>query len=158
MRHVQIAAEHDRLFSFQRFEIGKECILPAHAVFQPLEPILGIGRIAGYQIELRHFQRQHTTLVIKLIHANAIAHAQRLLPGKDGHTGIALFLRAVPILLIARQVQFNLPRLQLGLVQAESIRVQLCEGVHKALALCRAQAVYIPADQFHCRTVLCSAW
>ena len=52
-------------------------------------------------------------------------------------------------LLPARQVQFDLMRLCLRLLQAEEIGVQRPEGVLKALLQAGADAVDVPRDQFH---------
>ena len=50
---------------------------------------------------------------------------------------------------VARQIQLDLKRLRLRLLQAEEIGVQRPEGVLKALLQAGADAVDVPRDQFH---------
>ena len=72
--------------------------------------------------------------MVVLLHAHAVGHLQRLLLGEDGRAGIAFLFRIVPVLMITRQIQFHLSRLHLRLLQAEYIRIQRVETLHKALA------------------------
>ena len=84
-----------------------------------------------------------------LIHADAVRDRNRLLPGEDGRAGIALFIGAVPILVIAGKIDLGLSLLHLGLLQAIDIRIGLPHIFHKALAQAGAQAVDVPGNQFH---------
>ena len=64
----------------------------------------------------------HPALVVVLVDADAIADAQRLGFGEDGGAGIALFLGAVPVLVVAREVKVGLIRLHLGLAAGRRCR------------------------------------
>ena len=87
--------------------------------------------------------------MVVLVDAKTIADAQRLGFGEDSDAGIALFLGAVPVLVVARKIKVGLVRLHLGLAQAEDVGVLGLKKIKKALARTGAQAVYIPGNQFH---------
>ena len=87
--------------------------------------------------------------MVQLLHADAVGHGERLVPGEDRRAGVALFLRGIPVLPVARQIQLDLKRLRLRLLQAEEIGVQRMKGVLKALLQAGADAVDVPRDQFH---------
>ena len=87
--------------------------------------------------------------MVQLLHPDAVGHGERLVPGEDRRAGVALLLGGVPVLPVARQVQLDLMRLCLRLLQAEEIGVQRPEGVLKALLQAGADAVDVPRDQFH---------
>ena len=73
-------------------------------------------------------------------------NAQWLGFGEDGDAGIALFLGAVPVLVVARKIKVGLVRLHLGFAQAEDVGVLGLKKIKKALARTGAQAVYIPGN------------
>ena len=81
--------------------------------------------------------------------ADAAGDGKRLETREDRCAGIPLFLRTVPILPIARQVEDCLIRLHLRLLQREDIRIEHAERLHESLFQAGAQAVDIPGDQFH---------
>ena len=51
VRHVHVAADDHRFFCVKRKEIGPECVLPCHAVVDPGQTLLCVGRIDRYQIK-----------------------------------------------------------------------------------------------------------
>ena len=67
--------------------------------------------------------------------------------GKDGGARIALLLGGAPELGVAWGVQLNLPRLELGFLEAEEICVQLAEGIQEAFLHAGPQTVYVPRDE-----------
>ena len=142
--HVQIAAEDHGLFLFQPLQIGQKSVLPLHAVGQAGQTVLGIGGVHGDEKEVRELQGDHPALMVKFVDADAIPHGQRLLPGEYRRAGIALLFGVIPVLMIARQLQRDLPGLQLGFLEAENVRVQGVERVLKSLAHHGPQAVHIP--------------
>ena len=114
--------------------MGQEGVLPGHAVVQALEAILGVGGVAADQIEGVKLGGDHPPLVVVLLDPQAVGHRQGFGLGKDRHTGVALLLGAVPELVVAGHFQpVGLAGvvLELGLLQAEDIRVQGLEGGHK---------------------------
>ena len=93
-------------------------------------------------------QRDEPPLVIVRVDAHAVAHGKRRVFGIDGRTGIAFFIGIIPVRLVSRKLQVQLPRLHLGLLQAEEIGVQFYKDVGKAFARHRPKAVYVPGDEF----------
>ena len=106
--------------------------------------VLAVGCVDVHTIEFREFQRDGAALVAVLLFADAVADRQRRAPREHRRAGIALFLRAVPVLLIALGRKFRLAGLHFRLLQTEDVRVQLRKGLGKALAQHRAKAVDIP--------------
>ena len=82
--------------------------------------------------------------MIVLLHANPITDRERLYARKDRCAGVALFLGAVKILLIAGQIKDRLPLLHLCLLQAENIGIQFLEGLHEPLFERGTQTVDVP--------------
>ena len=155
MGHIQIAAGDDRLDRVQRTKAFAEGIVPRHAMVDALQAILRVRRIASDKIKIRIFQRDHPALVVKLLHADAVGHGEGLSLREDRRAGIALLLRRAPELLIPRQLQRDLLRLELCLLQAEQIRVRIPEEVQKALLQTGAKPVDVPRDTFHRQRLLC---
>ena len=65
--------------------------------------------------------------MVVFFNAEAVGNIQWLNAAEYRCAGIALFLSAVPILLITGQIKDCLIRLHLGFLQAEHIGVQLAE-------------------------------
>ena len=149
MRHVQVAAEDHRLLPLQFFQIREEILLPLHPVWQSRQLILGIGRVHRHHIVFRKLRRNDTALLVVLLHANAVGHRQRLLLREHGRARIALLHRIIPVLVISRQIQVDLPLLQLALLNAENIRIHLLKIFQKALLHTGTQAIHIPGNQLH---------
>ena len=149
VRHVQIAAQDHRLFCVQCQQVRPEGVLPLHAVVQPLQPVLTVGGVAVYQIKAGVFQRQHPSLVVVLFQPDAGGHCQRCRFAPAGCAGIALFLGRVGVFGVALRRKICLSRLHLGLLHREDVRVQRGKALGKAVGQAGAQAVHVPADQFH---------
>ena len=79
---------------------------------------------------------------------DAAAHRQGLLLRKEGGSGVALFLRIVPVLVIVREAELRLPFLKLRLLKAEDIRVQSVKITQKGLSEHGAKPIDIPGNQF----------
>ena len=84
-----------------------------------------------------------------LVDPEVIGHRQGLLPGKDGGAGIARLVGAVPVAVIARQVELRLLRAQFRLLQADHVGARHGAEVQKALPQAGPQAVDIPGNQSH---------
>ena len=84
MGHVQVTAEDDGLLRVELLQIVTESILPRHTVFEALQTVLRVRRVAADKIEVLHLQRDHTTLVVVQIDADAVADADRLVLREDG--------------------------------------------------------------------------
>ena len=147
--HVHVPADDHGFALVQFAEIGPEVVLPAHAVVDALEPVLGVGGIDADQVKVRVFQRDGPTLVVVLLHAEVIAHGERRVFGENRGARIALLFGVAPVALPAGKVQVDLPLLQLGLLQAEEVRVQRKKDVLKALFLHGAQSVDVPGKKSH---------
>ena len=149
MRHVQVAAEDDRLFGVQLLQIAAQVVLPLHTVVNARQLILGVGHVEIDQIKIRVFQRDGAALVVVDVLVEAIAHRQRRRFGPDGRAGVALFVGAVDVLGVARGRKIRLSGLHFGLLNAEEVRVQRVEHILKAFFQAGAQTVDVPADEFH---------
>ena len=152
--HVQIAAQDHRLLRVQRQQVGPEGILPLHAVVQPLQAVLAVGGVAVHQIEPRVFQCQHPALVVVLLDADAHSHGQRHLTAPACRAGVALFLGRIGVLGVAVRGKVGLTGLHLGLLHREDVGVQLRKALGKAVGQAGAQAVDVPADEFHALLLL----
>ena len=84
-----------------------------------------------------------------LVDADAVGDVQGQVPAVDGRSGVALFVGRVPIGGVAGELQVQLARLHLGLLQAEEIGVQVYENVRKPFAGHGPQAIDIPGYEFH---------
>ena len=146
---VHVPADDDRLVPVERADEFAERIVPAHPVFQPAQAVLGVWRVDAHKIEFRVFGRDHAALQIVLRQAEIILYIERLGLREHGGAGVALFLGAAPVLMVAWQVERDLPGLELRLLQAENVRVQRAERVRKALGHTGAQPVDVPGYKSH---------
>ena len=87
--------------------------------------------------------------MVVLFYTEAVGDVSRLLLCKNSRTGIPLFLRVVPVLVIPRQFQFDLACLKLRLLQAEKIRIKSTKILQEILAHHCSQTIYIPGNQLH---------
>ena len=153
--HVHIAADDHGLCPVQLLQIGAEVVLPAHPVVQALQLVLGVGGVDADQEEVPIFQGHRPALGVMLRDAQVIAHGEGLAFGKDDRAGIALLFRVAPVALIAGEIQLDLPGLELGLLQADEIRLEAAENVLEALLLHGPQTVHVPGNEFHACSSLC---
>ena len=144
MRHVEVAADDDGLLRVKRQKIVAERLLPSHAIGEPLKAALRIWRVNCHKVEIVELQRDDASLVIVLFNAEAVADGKRLDAAEDRRARVALLLRTVPILLVARKLQDCLLRLHLRLLHAEDVGVERLERLHEALAEASAQTIDIP--------------
>ena len=151
MGDVEVAAVDHGLDRVKLLHVFAQGVLPAHAEVDPLEPVLCVRGVAGEQVEGLVFQGDQTALVVELLHADAAADGQGLVLREDRRAGIALFLRRVPELLVAGQVQRELTRLHFGLLQAEKVGVKAMELIQKALLHAGAKPVDVPGKKAHIR-------
>lgn len=121
--HIQVPAGHHRLLGGQGGELLPKGLIPGQAVIQPFQALLGVWGVAGDQVEVLVFQGDHPPLLVQLLYAQAVLDGQGRRFGKDGGARIALLLGGAPELGVAWGVQLNLPRLELGFLEAEEICV-----------------------------------
>ncbi len=72
--------------------------------------------------------------MVVFLNSDAVGNRKRLRLREDGRAGIALFLRIIPVLVIARKIQCDLSFLQLRLLHAEKIGVLGQQKFGKSLA------------------------
>lgn len=149
VRDIEVAADDDRLLRIQSHEVRAERILPLHAVSEALEAALRVRRVDRHEVAVGELQCDHTALVVVLLDAEPIRDRKRLDAREDGRARIALALRAVPVLAVARQVKDGLLRLHLCLLQREDIRIELHERLHEALLEAGPKAIDIPGNALH---------
>ena len=154
VRHVQVAAHDDGFLLVQFQQVRPEGVFPRHAVVQAAQAVLAVGRVTGHEVKVGHLKRDDTTLVVMLLNAHAVAHAQWLVAAVDGSARVAFLLGIVPVRAIALKLQVQLTRLHLSLLQAEEIGVQLLEDVAEPLAHYGPQAIHVPRDEFHSQYIM----
>ena len=91
------------------------------------------------------------------IRSEAVGDGQGLLLGQHRRAGVAFFIGGVKVAVIALQIEHRLLRLELGLLQAEDVRVLGFHIFQKALGQARPQAIDVPAYQLHGGFLLFSA-
>ena len=149
MSYIQVATQDDGLLLIQLLEIVAESVFPRHAVFQALQAVLRVGRIAAYQEEVLHLQRDDAPFVVVQVDADAIHHVQWSMACKNGCARVAFLLGIVPVRLVAFKLQVKLAFLHLRLLQTEEVGVQFPENIAEALALASPQSVHVPTNQLH---------
>ena len=147
--HIHIATHHHRLAAVQPLQVASEVILPPHAVVQPAKSVLAVGRIYTHEEEVVHLQRNHSALVVMLVDAHPVGDCQRLHAAVDGRSAVALLVGEVPPRAVSRELQVQLTRLHLGLLQAEEVGIKRLEDFTEILPHYGTQAIHVPANQFH---------
>ena len=84
MCHIKVAAKDNRLLAVQILEIGKESLLPCHAVVKSAKSVLRVGSVASDKIKRRHLESDDTSLMVVLINAYAISNGERSVAGVYG--------------------------------------------------------------------------
>ena len=116
MRDIQVAAVHDGFDRVELAEVLPQRILPFHAVRKAAQLVLRIRRVAADEIEVRIFTRDDAPFMAVDVLAKVIGDGKRLLLRKDRRAGVALLVRAVPVDVVLRQIEFDLMRLQFRLL------------------------------------------
>ena len=120
--HVQVAAVNDRLGPVQGDEVIPQVVLPLHAVVDPLQPVLGVGGVAAYQVEGPVLQSDEPPLVVVGFPVHAVGHGGGSVGGEDGGAGVPLLLGGVPELQnTLPQRDVRLAPLHLGLLETEKV-------------------------------------
>lgn len=157
--HVHVAADDDGLPRVEFLQIAAELVFPLHAVVQPPQFVLRVGRVDIHQVERGHLQRDDTPLAVVLLAAYAVADTDGLVTGVDGRARVALLLGVVPVRRVAFEGQIDLPGLHLGLLQAEEVGIQAVEDVGKAFVYAGPQAVDVPRYELHsCQVLSVENW
>lgn len=149
VRHIEVAADNDRLAAVKLKDVSAEGILPLHAVGKALQSVLRVWHIDGDEIEVGHLKSDDATLMVVLLNAQTVGHRQRLVFGIDSRTGIAFLLGIVPVGCVTRKLKVKLSSLHLRLLKAEEIRVERKERPLKVFPYAGTQTVYIPRNKFH---------
>ena len=129
MRHIKVAAQNYGFLLVQILYVGKEVVLPCHAVVESAQAVLRVGRVARNEIEALHLERNDTSLVAVLVDADAEGYVHRLFFCKNRRTRVSFLVRVIPVFVITRQIHLNLIRLQLTLLNAENIRIHLMKNI-----------------------------
>ena len=127
VRHIHVAADDDWFLLVEREKIGAEILFLLHPVVQPAQLFLAVGCVDVHQIEVRHFQRDHSALVVVFLDSYSVGDFQRSMPGEDSRSAVSLLFRIVPIRGVAWELDVQLPCLHLCLLQAEEIRIERSE-------------------------------
>ena len=150
MGYVQVAAVDHRLGFVQRHEVVPQVVLPAHAVVDPLQFVLGVGSVAAHQIERLILQGDEPPLVVMLVDVHTVGGVNGGVGSKDGGAGIALLLGGAPELQnTLSQRDVRLSPLHFGLLEAEKVRPLGLIKFGKPLFHTGPQAVYVPGNKYH---------
>ena len=77
VRHVHVAADDNRLFLVQAYQICPEIVFPLHSVIQSLEFFLGVRGIDANQVKGVEFQGNDPAFQVVLVYADSVCHIQR---------------------------------------------------------------------------------
>ena len=92
MRDIHVAADDDGLLLVEPLDIHAEILFPAHAVHQPRQPALAVGRVDRDKVKLVVFERDQPPFMVMQIAVHAHFDRKRRLPGENRRAGIAFFL------------------------------------------------------------------
>src|SRR6266403_2949407 len=164
MRHIEVAAENDRLGLLQLRAIGEEGGIPMlESQRQTAEIVLGVRRVHRHDVEFSEFRRHDPPFLGAValqfigegeafckLERETVGHGQRLLLRKDRRAGIALLHRGIPVLAIVGQIDLELPALGLGLLKTDDVGLKLLEKrlEYPLLDHC-ANAVDVPGENLH---------
>lgn len=149
--HVQIAAEDDGFGFRQAADVGAEGLVPFAAVGQASQLVLGVGGVAVDEVELFELHGGDAAFRIMLRHADAEAGGEGGHFGEDEHAGVSGALGGVPERMrpgCQPQVA-HLLRAGFDFLKAEHVCIKRIHFFRQAFAEGGAQAVHIPADDFH---------
>ena len=155
MRHIQIAAHHDRLLRIECQKVVTERIVPCHSIVQAAQTVLRVGHISRNEVEIFKFQRHCATFVVMLLNAQAVSHAQGADAREDSRAGIAFLFGIVPITFVALKFEVDLSFLQLRFLQAKAVSVELSKDFFKTFLAASSEAVDVPRYKFHAMIMSC---
>src|SRR5258708_8126854 len=165
MRHIEVAAENDRLGLLQLLAIGKEGRIPVlESQRQAAEIVLGVRRVNRHDIEFLEFRRHDPAFLGAValqfigereafckLEGKAVDDGQRFLFRKNRGARIPLLHGGIPVLAVIGQIDLELSTLGLGLLQTDDIGPKLLQKRLKHLFLDHgANAVDIPGKNLHC--------
>ena len=67
--HIEVAAHDNRLCRVEAHEVVTEVIFPFGAVVETSQPVLGVGCVDRYEVEVCHLERYDTSFVVVLVDA-----------------------------------------------------------------------------------------
>ena len=144
VRHVQVATYYHRLLCVQTLDVLQEVVLPLHAVVETAQSVLRVRRVARHEIEVLHLKRYHSALVVVLVNADAVRHAEWRVSRVDSRARVSFLLGVVPVGCVTLKLKVELSCLHLGFLQAEKIRVERAERLFKVFLHASAESVYVP--------------
>ena len=139
--NVHVSADDNGFLFIQPLEVHAEILFPAHAVHQPRQAALTVGRIDRDEIKRIVFECNQPPFVVVQLTAHAVLNGKRLLFGENRRTGIALLFRRIKEFQITRRGNLRLPGLHFGFLQTEEIGVLLRKIITEALRQAGAQTV-----------------
>src|ERR1700722_5820598 len=161
---IQIATEDDRLFLLELFAIGQERRVPVlESQWQAAEVVLRVRGIDRDHVEIFEFRGDDAAFLgavpLQLVSElealresfrKAVDHLQRLLPGENGRTRIALLHRRIPVLVVAGHLDLDLPPFGLGLLQAQDVWLMSGhERLERAFFQRGTDPIDVPGVDFH---------
>jgi hypothetical protein len=154
VRHVQIAANDDRLGFFERFQMVEKKRIPELAVFEALEFAFGIRSIDRYEEEIVEFEGSNAPFVVIVNDsAHAVSHGKGLLSRKNRRSRIPGTFGRVPKGSVSHRGKFEgngvLIFFRFHLLQSHDIGIFYGEIVEKPFRDAGADSVHVPGDEFH---------
>lgn len=150
MRHVQVTAPHDRLFSLQHLEKFQEIPIPLLPILEPRQLPLGIGGVNIDEEEILILGGENPAFLVMFRDREMRRDFQRPVLREDRGAGVALFHSAIPISRVMRGPElFDLLRRTLGLLETEDVWFLGGEEFEKILFQHSPQAVHVPGNELH---------
>src|ERR1700684_4289320 len=164
MGHVQVAAKYDGFGFSQVLAVGEKRRIPMlMAQRQPAQVVLGVGRVHRDDKKFCELSGDDPALLRAValqfigesklfgeVDGKAVDDFRRLLLGKYRRSRVTFLQRRVPVLAVIGQLDFNLPPLGLGLLEAQNVGVVSLEKCEKqALLMHGTNAVHVPRKNLH---------
>ena len=149
MGHVEVAAGYHGLLGSKAAEKITVRRVPRQARVNARQLVLRVGRVDVHKPVGGKLESTDAALVVGRGRTDMVNHLQRLLATEHSSTGVALALGVAPALVVAGQLQADLPLLELGFLNGKDIRTRGFYHVHKAWVLLHhgAKPVYVPGNK-----------
>jgi len=147
---VEVAAEDDGLFLFQRFQVREEVAVPFLAIGEAGEVALGVGDVNVDEVEVVGLGGEDAAFLVVFDDADVGLDGEGAVFDEDGGAGVAALLGGVPKGLVVRGPELlDVVGGALGFLQAEDVRALGIEELKEVFLEDGAEAVDVPGNYFH---------
>jgi len=145
MRHIEIAAENDRLGFLKLPEVLQKIAVPLLPIRQTRKVALGIGDIDIDHVEVLEFSHEHAPFLVMFGDGDVWHDVERTFPRENRDTGIALLFSTIPVGLVTdRPELFDVVGRAFGFLEAQDVRLLALHVLEEILPQHRAQPVDVP--------------